>query len=209
MAFPLLLPLLSAGLAIAGGVADYKAKSKQAHQARARELERQTLAIKQFVEEQKAREAELNLQMVQLRNRRIETEAIKDTQKGDIAMAAEAASSRALAAQASSGLEAGVGTFGNVIRDIGFEADREAGKVDLTAEFQNVQTSTEEAAAVRRSHVPEPHISNVAQVDNTNLMIGTGLSIASKVAGIGSRHMPVGGFSFGRKKAGPLYGPGF
>ena len=199
MALPLLLPLLSAGLAIGSGVMSYSANKKQATQSRAKDIERQTLAIKQYVAEQQARETEMNLQMVQLRNRRLETAAIADTQKGDIAMAAEAAASSMLAAQASSGLEAGTGSFGNVIRDIGFSADRESGKVDLTAEFQTAQTGTEEAAAIQRSHVPEPHISNVADVDTTGMMIGAGLSIASEVAGIATDHMPKGGFSFGRR----------
>ena len=189
------LPLLGAGLSIAKGISSHSAAKASARQARSREVEKQTLALKQFVVEQEAREAELNMQLSQLRNQQIESQEIADSQKGDIAMAAEAAQSRALAAQTSSGLAAGGGTFGSVLRDIGFAEEREISKIDKTEEFRNAQIATERKSSQLRAKVPEPHLSTIQDVDTTGLAIGTGLSIASSLAGIASEHAPVGGFT--------------
>ena len=91
------LPLLGAGLGIGSKLLDYKSAKDAARMARDREREKQVTAVNQFLVEQRAREAEMNLQMVQLTNQQQETEAIADSQKGDIALAAQAAQSRALA----------------------------------------------------------------------------------------------------------------
>lgn len=195
MALQFLLPLIQGGLAIAGGLSSYNAEKKRAQLARSKDIERQTLALKQYVAEQQARTSEMNQQMVQLNNQLLESQEIAESEKGDLALAAEAAKSRALAAQTASGLEAGVGTFGAVLDSIGMTEAREAGKIDATLANRAEQIGTSKLAAESTANVPKPHMSKIAELDTSSLAFGTGLSIASQLAGIASKHMPMGGFT--------------
>lgn len=191
MAFSLFLPLLQGGLAIASGITGYKAERQAAVLARQKDLERQSLALTEYIEEQKARGTEMNIQLTQLNNQALETKEIAESDKGEIALAAEAAKGRALAVQASSGLEAGTGTFGAILSSIGMAEVREKGKVEATVENRMAQIGTERIAVRRSADVPKPFLSSIAPLDTRHLAIGTGLSIASALAGIATKHAPM------------------
>lgn len=196
-----IMALVQGGLTIASGLSNYDAEKKKARLSRQREIEKQTLSLKRYTAELQARQKEALLQQAQLRNQIQETEEIAEGQKGDIALAAEKAKGEMRAAQGSSGLAVGVGTFGNVLREIGFAEQAEIADADLTVANRRNQAGTEMLAAEMRAQVPEPHISEIAPLNTTNLAIGTGLSIASGLTNIAMQHVPLGTFGgFGKRR---------
>jgi hypothetical protein len=198
---PLLLPLIQSGLIIAGGLTSYNSKKSEMQQAQSKEYERQTMALKEYLEEQKSRQTEYKLQLQQLRNSQIEAEEVAASQKGDIAMAAEAARSRIMASQGSSGFVAGAGSFSNVLNEVGFQSKIEQDKAETTLRNRSVQNIEEQRSAYERSQVAEPYLTKIDEINTRGLAIGTGLSIASGLTKTYIDHAPVGGFDLFKKKS--------
>ena len=176
------------GLAIAKGLTNYSAEKKEVNLQYARDLENQSLELKQYQAEKEGRYLEMLHQMDQLNNTDIETNESEAAQKGDIALAAQAAKSKMLASQASSGFAAGQGTFSNLLQSIGFEQSRDVNNVEMNAANQRVQTHTERRGAELGSRVPEPHISKIAKPDTSAMALGAGLSIATSLVGVGEKY---------------------
>ena len=179
-----LLTKIAMGLTVAKGVADTVSNIKSANARAERDAMSQIGQIRQYNAEKEARDLDMRHQLEQLRNQQVEAEEQADDEKGDIALAAQKARSKLAASQASSGLQVGQGTFGNILQAVGFEQSRDIEDVDANLRNKKTQIHTEREGAKIANRVPEPYLPEIGKPATGLLMLGGGLQVASGLVGL-------------------------